>query len=1041
MKNLFFLPLLFLFYLCPSKVWPIDPIFLSHPCPSPDGASIVFAYGGDLWQVPLKGGKASRLTSLNGHESYPKYSPDGNWIAFTNTLYGNQDVYVMKSTGGHPVRLTFHSAADQVASWSWDSKYVYFSSDREGNISGFKVSLEGGTPKRVFGNYFFQNDHNLIERPTGDGIFFNNSWESSLQVQRKGYKGSFRPVIQSYDPRTGTYKRYTENQGKSFGATVARDGTVYFIGDEENGEFNLYTLKDGKAKALTHFGTSIKHANVSANGDVVVFERDYEIHVYDTKSGKVHSPKIKLPPMEFMENTVHVNVRDGITSMDISPDGTRLAFTSRGELFVCSVEGKDVRKLDKGSDERAMEVKWLADNQTLIFSQTYDGYANWFLIDTAQPEKVRQITKDKANNRFLNFDHDRRRAVYLSGRNELRLMDMGNLVSTTIAKDEIWAIWNEMAQPAFSPDGEFISYTVHRDMEEDIMIYHIPSGEQRNITQTVATETSVFWGMDEKYIYYSGAPLQPAFPTGMKESHVFRLPLKKYNAPFPTKDSLVDRSYTTNVRPGSLPQLVDTGMIMDREQQLGPNFGSQYLLGVTGDEGTSNIYFKSNQEAGIWSLWKLPLMNGNLGKAVKIEGHESWRFGATLVSTSGIDMVLIDGKIFRIWPNENRMEPLEIEMDFERTRTGELRQMFDEAWAKIEENYYDPTFHGKDWAQFRDRYGKYLEQIHNRNDFRILVHDLFGELDSSHMRINTWGPDETTDSTAVSMETGILFAKGHPYTVDRVIQNSPCDKWELDVRSGDVLYKVDGKTVDTTQNRNRYFTRPAFAETMTLTFLRGGNAYTIAIHPQRNLYHALFDEWIYGNRKRVASKGEGRIGYVFVKNTEQYSVDQFFKEMAREYPGKEALILDFRYNDGGLGHDQILRYLSQRSYAQWQYRNGERVNQGTITPADRPMVLLINEQTLSDGEMTAAGFKALGLGKVIGNDTYGWEIFTLRYGLVDGSNIRVPSYGCFTKEGRDIELYGVAPDIKVINSFNDNVQGKDPQLDMAIQEMLKKIGE
>ncbi|MEI9811127.1 MAG: DPP IV N-terminal domain-containing protein [Bacteroidota bacterium] len=181
--------------------------FLSNPCLTPDGQTVIFSFEGDLWKADVKNGQASRLTGMQGYESSAKVSPDGKWIAFTGRQYGNTDVFVMPVSGGDVKQITYHSGNDDVSNWSWDSKYIYFNSNRMGQAAGYKVSAEGGNAQRVFGNYFFQYDHNLTEHPLTGEIFFNDTWESSNQVQRKRYKGPFNPDIQSYNPQTKQFKK------------------------------------------------------------------------------------------------------------------------------------------------------------------------------------------------------------------------------------------------------------------------------------------------------------------------------------------------------------------------------------------------------------------------------------------------------------------------------------------------------------------------------------------------------------------------------------------------------------------------------------------------------------------------------------------------------------------------------------------------------------------------------------------------------------------------------------------------------------------
>jgi C-terminal processing protease CtpA/Prc len=226
---------------------------------------------------------------------------------------------------------------------------------------------------------------------------------------------------------------------------------------------------------------------------------------------------------------------------------------------------------------------------------------------------------------------------------------------------------------------------------------------------------------------------------------------------------------------------------------------------------------------------------------------------------------------------------------------------------------------------------------------------------------------------------------------------------------------------------------------MRLEFSRKGQPITVSVHPMRSLVNNLYDEWIATNQKRVDEKGKGRIAYTCMKNMGTGELESFIIDMTKDFYHKDALILDLRYNTGGNVHDEVLRFLEQRSYMQWKYREGKLSRQGNFTPSDKPIVLLINEQSLSDAEVTSQGFKALKLGTIVGNDTYHWIIFTSGTGLVDGSFVRLPSWGCYTLEGKDLEATGVQPDIKVVNTFEDKINGRDPQLDKAIEEALRQL--
>ena len=224
-----------------------------------------------------------------------------------------------------------------------------------------------------------------------------------------------------------------------------------------------------------------------------------------------------------------------------------------------------------------------------------------------------------------------------------------------------------------------------------------------------------------------------------------------------------------------------------------------------------------------------------------------------------------------------------------------------------------------------------------------------------------------------------------------------------------------------------------------LKFSRNGQVYDVKIHPVASVFNNFYDEWIDNNQRHVDEKGKKKIAYGYMKDMGQGELEQFIIDMTQELNSKDALILDLRYNRGGNVHDEVLRFLAQRSYLQWKYREGKLTPQSNFSPGDKPIILLTNEQSLSDAEMTAQGFKALGLGTIVGNGTYRWIIFTGGVTLVDGSTVRMPAWGCYSLDGKDLEVSGVQPDILVINSFEDKLSGRDPQLDRAIEELMKKI--
>lgn len=1029
------------------------PAFLSHPTLSPDGNTLVFSYEGDLWKVSAAGGQALRLTAMPGDETVPRISPDGKWLAFSSNQFGNADVYVMPLAGGDIRQLTFHDAADEVDSWSWDCQTIYFTSGRYNRFSTYTVNVQGGTARRLFPHYF-NTIHGVVETPSGE-LLFNDTWESYLAANRKRYKGAFNPDILSYHPPTREFRQYTDYEGKDFWTSVDKAGAIYFASDEANGEYNLYTFVNGKKTALTRFNTSIKRPSVSANGEKVVFERDYQVYVYDVASKKTTQPAISVNRNQVLGKQQEFNVTDNISYFDVSPDEKKIAFISRGELFVSDIDGKFIRQIPS-SGERAMEVKWLADNKTLLFNQTHAGYLNWFTVAADGRGVATQLTSDLRNNRDITINPDRDKAVYLSGRDEVRILDLNTLKSTTVVNDELWAFQN--SKPSFSPNGEYVLFTAYRNFEQDIFVHHLEKKQTINLTNTGVSEASPVWAPDGKSIYFASNRTRPSYPTGMRDASIYRMALDNFDEPYridkfdalfaekgddkkpgtsgkPKTDS-VDSTKANNKKIKE-PIIINTQGLLDRITLISPRFGSQGGVSVFQKGEKTYIFYHSNHEGGRGALFRTIVEPFTSNKTEKVVDGGA----GNLIEVGGKFFALSRGTIQKYNIDGNKLDKVEMAFGFQRSLEQEFNQLFHETWAGIEENFYDSDFHGVDWAGVKKRYAAYLPYVNNRADLRILLNDMLGELNSSHLGFSSGGSEERKNLTYATNESGVVFDNEQPFRVQRVVANSNASRNGVDIQPGDVLVAVDGQRVDPLVDRDYYFTRPSLSDEMLLTFNREGREITAKVRPQSGgaLRDQLYNEWIKANRRRVDSLGSNRIAYSYMKNMGGDELERFLLDMVEQENNKDAIILDLRYNTGGNVHDEVLRFLSQRPYLQWQYRGGKRSPQSNFAPSGKPIVLLINEQSLSDAEMTAAGFKALKLGKVIGTETYRWIIFTSAKSLVDGSTYRVPAWGCYTLDGDDLELTGVAPDIVVRNTFMDRMQNKDPQLERAVRELLEAL--
>ena len=1028
--------------------------FTLRPTLTPDADYIIFSYEGDLWKVATDGGNALRLTAMQGDETYPSVSPDGKWLAFTSNQYGNDDVYIMPLDGGQIEQLTFNEASDVVSSWSWDSKTIYFTSDRYNSFTTYTIDRTGGTPKRLFDHYF-NTVHNVVVNPTNEDIFFNESWESGRFAHRKRYKGDYNPDIKSYNLKTKKYTKHTTYRGKDFGATIDKSGKIYFMSDRGNDQYNLYSLEGENAKELTKFNTSIMWPKVSANGKKIVFRKDYQIYVYDVASGKTNKPAIDIFINNTTNKTTSYNVKGNITYFDVSPDEKKLAFVSRGRLFISDSKGKFTKEIQTNDNEAIKEVKWLSDNKTLAYSKSYKGYYNWFTVSADGSEKEKQLSKDAMNNRQLTFNSDRSKAVYLKGRNEICLLDMKTLKSTTIVNDELWGFYN--ANPYFSPDDKYIVYNAYRDFETDIFVYNTDTKQIINVTNTKVSESDPYWSPDGKYLYFSSDRVNPGYPYGTENAKIYQMALDKYDEPYKIdkvnelfeekkeeKESdkkEKDKKDEKDAKEKPAVHINPTNM-MDRLTQISPRFGQQFSPIAVKSKDKTYILYTSDHSEGTSQLWKTTIEPFENNKTERVSDKRIG--GYQLVIGEKNNYILIDGNINTLNLDNNKIEDIKIDHSFEKSLSKEFNQMFYEAWAGFEENFYDDKFHNQNWQQLRDQYAAYLPYVTSRDNLRLLFNDMLGELNTSHFGFYSNGDEEKIYYGTRSLATGILFDNEKPYVVKSIVKESPVDVKGIILLKGDKLVAVNGTTIDENVNREKYFTAPAFTEELTLTFNRNGNDFTINLHPTSvgTIRNLLYDEWQDDNQQYIDKKSNNRIAYIHMKNMGGGELTKFKEDLVSSTEAnKDALILDLRYNTGGNVHDEVLKFLSQRTYLQWKYREGKLTGQSNFGYGDKPIVLLINEQSLSDAEMTAQGFKQLGLGTIIGTETYRWIIFTTGKGLVDGSFYRLPSWGCYTLDGKNLEKEGVTPDIYIAKDFNDRIENKHPQLDKAIEVLLKKINE
>lgn len=1024
--------------------------FITYPQISPDGKTSYFVYDGDLWQYNLINQQSARLTNMDGRVSHVKLSPNGEKIAFSATQYGNSDVFLLDIKTGKIKQMSYHQAPNEVTGWSWDGENIYFSSTRYNMSASFVVNISGGTAKRVF-HHYFNITNQLTGHPDG-GYIFTMGMEAAGQLSRKRYKGPNNPEIYYYHPEKGKVYNQTNWEGKDLYASVDQQGNIYYQSDEHNGFNNLYVIKGQSKTRLTSFDEDIQMPAVNSSGSHVVYIKNYQLYLYDVAQQKSQLLNPLLNTYQDLKKLQSFRVADDISYFDVSPDASKLAFVSRGILFVSDIGGISIKKAWH-SKERVFEVKWLADNERVIFSQTVNGYAQWFVLNVHQKDaQARQITSEPRTQQNISLNKKRTQAVYLSGRDELRIMNLSTFNSELIVKDEFWAF--QTSTPHFSPNGQYVVYTGRRNFEEDLFAYDITTKKSINLTQTGVTETDPFWSPDGKYIYFTSDRTEQAYPYGLISPSIYRMAIDWYDKPYesdkleeifkekqeeldPVDKAKKRRKKDKEVRQKEAVVLnkINPDGLRDRIDLASSGFGRQTDPFVTHLDKDQYLWYNSN-EAGGKGKWFLHKYENYRHKEYK-EVHDA--YVSHVIEVQDKIYFLSRNKIYSLVPKTLKKDEIKLDFAFYKNLEEEFQQMFEETWAGIEENFYETNFHGIDWQAMKERYQALVPYVKNREELRVVLNDMLGELNSSHLGFRSIGREEMASLRYTTVETGIIYDEDNPWKIKDILRKSPAYLKESNLKVGDIILKVNDIEVNNNMNRDSVFSFPGMQKEIHLTVNRNGAQHISKLHPidYLSFRNLLYDEWIYENEQYVAEKTNNEIAYVYMKNMSGESLEKFLLDMVAKDQNSKGLIFDLRFNTGGNVHDKVLQFLAQRPYLEWQYRDGKRAPQSTFAPSGKPIVLLINEGSLSDAEMTAGGFKALNLGTIIGNGTYRWIIFTSGKGLVDGSMYRIPAWGTYTLDGDNLEHTGVTPHIYVDIDLADREEGRDPQLDRAIQEVLK----
>lgn len=1073
-----------------------DNLLLRFPALNNNGSQIAFSFQGDIWTVPVSGGRATRLTIHEAYEAYPKYSPDGKEIAFSGARYGNNDLFLIPVEGGTPKRLTFHSAGDNISSWTNDGS-ILFSTNREFNqierpMEVYSISSKGGTEWRVLDAVGFEP----IASP--DGRFIALVRGDINPVAREDYRGPSNRDIWLFDTKTKKYSKLVGFETNDVMPQWIDSKTILFLSSND-GTYNIYKItidENGKAASkpeqLTKFSDhSIRYLNVSSDGSSLIFERGKGIYISKTSKIDPKEVEVQINADDRFDPFENKTMSNGLTEYAVSPNGKLIAFSVRGEVFVKEADKEKSRSVNlSDSPARDLDVAWLSDTTLVFASDRQDNNYDFYLVksaDKTQPNlfkslkhEISRLTKTEEDETSPVISGDGKKIAYSRGTDKKQFVvadidASGKLTNERVLIDS----WATPSGVAWSPDNKWIAYSIE-DLyfNEDVFIHAADnSSKPVNISMHPRGDSNPFWSADgSKLGFLSSRSGQNAITGGLNftrdvwfawlkkddwektksdwdEKEPVKEPAAAADKPAAAKDSKDEKPKegAKKEAPKVKPIQIDFENIHQRLVQVTNFPGDESNVVITKDGETFFYVGNSSTSKGGRDLYSVKWDGKDLKEITKGGSNP----GGLTMDKEGkyLYYTKMGGSLTRHDIKGDKAEPLPYSAKLKIDYRAERKQIFEEAWRTIRDGFYDPQFHGNNWNSLKKKYEELCLIASTPNDLRDMFNNMLGELNSSHMGFTAAERAETQRET-----TGLLGAELTPtkdgMKVLRVIPETPADKSTSKLAVDELITAVDGSTFE---NQNFYELLNNKVDEKTLLTVKGkdGKEREVVIRPTNMLRQQLYQEWVIERKKLVEKYSGGRLGYIHIQGMDYGSFESFERELTAAGYGKDGLLIDVRYNGGGSTTDYLMTILNYKQHAytiprgasdnlerdkkkfREYYPTGERL---VFAAWMKPSIALCNEGSYSNAEIFSHAYKTLGIGKLVGIPTNGSVISTGGKGMVDGSFVRLPMRGWFVKAtDKNEELGPAVPDIIVENSVDWTAKGVDEQLKAACDELLKQV--
>ncbi len=1030
--------------------------------PAISSNNIAFIYAEDLWIANKDGSNPKRLTIDEGVESNPVFSPDGTTIAFSAEYDGNTDVYIIPSSGGIPKRLTWHPLWDVVQDFTPDGNNVLFISPRSTftnrNAKLYTIQITGGQPEELpiptaFSGSYSSNGQYLAYSPLYE-VF--NQW--------KNYRGGTQSRIWIYDTKS---QEISEIPKPASGSNEANpqwvDNSVYFRSDR-NGEFNLFSY-DLISKTVTQHTDyeDFPVLKISSNGKDIIYEQAGYLHLFDTNSNVSIKLTIGIATDLLEMRSRYVSGNSYIRSASISPSGARAVFDFRGDIVTVPAEKGDVTNITNTPGVHEKYPQWSSDGKSIAYFSDASGEYKLH-IKNVNIGTVKIIPISGAGfYAFLHWSPDSKKLCFVDNARNLYLANVTSGKITKVASDDLYfpGIFRELFG-SWSHDSKWVSYTIITDTNfEKAFVYSVEQNKSFPLSDGLSNITEPVFDPSGKYIYMlastNAGPVINWFDQSnqdMKMSNSIYLvtlqkdlisPLAKENDE--EKGVEEDKEDDEDEKKDAKPVRIDWDNINNRIVDL-PISPGIYSNLKTSEEG--KLYYLSSKassdEDDLKTLWSYDLeeredkeiMQANWfqigagGEKMLFRNEQSW--GITKVGEE---------------PENDDLNIGDIEVKIDPTK--EWRNIFNEAWRVNRDYFYDPNMHGLDWDAMKEKYIVFLPDVTCRSDLYRFMQWMFSELAVGHHRFNDRG-DRMNSPKSISgglLGTDYEIANNR-YRFSKIFGGlnwtpelrSPLTEPGVNVKVGEYLLAVNGNQITADQNLFSFFENNAdkIVELEVGPNYNGTGSRKVKVVPVSSERAIRNRDWVEGNIKKVDKATDGQVAYVYVPNTGR-SGHEYFKRYFFPQANRKAIIIDERFNGGGQLADYYIDILKKPYQAHWNFRYGKDLKTPSAS-IQGPKVMLIDETAGSGGDYLPWMFRKFKLGTLIGKRTWGGLVGVLGFPeFIDGGSVTAPNLAFWNEDGFGIENVGIAPDIEIEQWPKEVMQGKDPQLEKAIEVIMNELKE